>query len=157
MFYYDTKKAITTNAAAGTLSTHFRWLTVANQALARFMAISGAARFGTAGGAILRLIIAGTAGTGGTAQTPIPRYNRYPAAEITAFDDTSAITAGATPVTRASIGVAQTGGHGAEVPLEFDMAITLSANGGANGNAELASIANAASVLIDATVAHREG
>jgi hypothetical protein len=149
--YYDLKKAITTSGSAGTLVTHFRLLTVANQMMARLMGLYGAARFGTAGGAQLRVITAGTAGTGGTAQTPTKRNPNFRAADTTAFDDTTAITAGATPVTRLTVGVAQTGGMGGWVALEIDHAIALLANGGANGNLEIGSVANAASVLADVT------
>ncbi len=150
-FYYAVNKNVTTNGVAGTLSTHFRFLTVANQKMARIMGLSGAARFGTAGGAILRLIRPGAAGSGGTAHTPSEANPDTPAADTTVFDDTSAITAGTSPVTVGSVGVAQTGGQGGWVALETDMGKAMKPNGGANGNLEIASVANAASVSVDIT------
>lgn len=155
-FYYDTKKVCTTNGSANTLSTHFRFATAANQMMARFMALYGAARFGTAGGAVLRFVRGGAAGTGGTAQTPAKRNPNSRAADLTAFDDTSAITAGTSPVTQLSVGVAQTGGMGGWVALEVDHALALLPNGGANGNMEIASMANSASVVVEITTEHQE-
>jgi hypothetical protein len=155
-FYYDVKKVITTNGTANTLSTHFRFATVANQMMARFMGLYGAARFGTAGGAVLKLIRGGAAGSGGTSQTPAKRNPNARAADTTAFDDTSAITAGTSPVTHLSVGVAQTGGMGGWVALETDHAPAMLPNGGANGNMEIGSLANAASVTIEATAEFQE-
>jgi len=155
-FYYDVKKVVTTNGTANTLSTHFRFLTVANQMVARFMGLYGAARFGTAGGAVLKLIRAGTAGTGGTSQTPAKRNPNARAADTTALDDATTITAGATPVTHLSVGVAQTGGMGGWVALEQDHAPAMLPNGGANGNMEIGSLANSASVTVEVTAEFQE-
>jgi hypothetical protein len=151
-FYYDVNRLHTTNGAANTLSTLLRFLTVANQKMARIMGLSGAARFGTAGGAVLRFIRAGAAGTGGTAQTPGEANPDTPAAETTVFNDATAITPGTTPVTQLTVGVAQTGGHGGWVALETDMGKALKPNAGATGNCEIGSLANAASVVLEATV-----
>lgn len=148
-FYYDLNNALTSNGAAGTETDHLRLLTVANQTPCRITAIYGASRFGTAGGAILRVKTFATASTAGASQTPAKRNPNSPAASTTAF---TGPTAGATPTVRQSIGVAQTGGTGGWFALEPDHAITLLPNGGANGNADLFSIANAASVTFDATL-----
>lgn len=162
-FYYDVKKtpgtpgtAHTSNGSANTLSTHFRALTVANQKMARICGVYGSARFGTAGGGSLYVVRAGTAGSGGTANTPGERMPDIPAADTTWFDDATAITAGATPVSQLTVGVAQTGGQGGWVGLEVDHMIGMKPNGGANGNLELASKFNAASVTFDATVEFQE-
>ena len=150
-FYYAVNKSVTTNGSANTLSTHFRFLTVANQKMARIMGLSGGARFGTAGGAVLRLIRGGAAGTGGTAHTPSEANPDTPAADTTVFDDTTAITPGTSPVTVLTVGVAQTGGHGGWVALETDMGKAMKPNGGANGNLEIGSLANSASVVVEIT------
>lgn len=162
-FYYDVKKTpgtpgtgCTTNPSANTLSTHFRFATVANQKMARIMGLYGAARFGTAGGAVLYGIRPGAAGTGGTANVPAKRNPDNPVADITAFDDATVITPGATPIQQLSVGVAQTGGQGGWVFLETDHAPALKPNGGANGTFEIASKANAASVLFDPLVELQE-
>src|SRR5262249_32886320 len=117
--------------------------------MCRIMELAGAARFGTAGGATLRFVRAGTIGSGGTANTPSKRNPNPLAADTTWFDDTSAITPGATPVTQLYVGVAQTGGHGGWVAIELDAAFALLPNGTANGNCEIATMANASSVTID--------
>jgi len=156
-FYYDLTREVTTNGTADTLSSHFRLLSIANQLPARLVGLYGAARGGTAGGADLTIVTAGTAGSGGTSQTPALRQARNPAAQLTAFNDATAITAGATPTERVSVGVAQTGGMGGWVALEADHAITLNPNGGANGNAEVSSRADAISQIVKATLEFNEG
>lgn len=156
-FYYSLFKEVTTNGSADTLSTHFRLLTVANQLTAKVVGLYGNAREGTAGGADLSLVRPGAAGTGGTAQTPAKRNPDSPVAATTAFDDTTAITAGTSPVDHVSVGVAQTGGMGGWVALEADHALLLKPNGGANGNAEVSSRADAVSQKIRATIEFSEG
>jgi hypothetical protein len=155
-FYYDVNRNTTTNGVANTLSTHLRFLTIANQKMARIMGLYGAARFGTAGGAVLRLIRGGAAGSGGTSQTPGEANPDTPAAETTAFNDATAITPGTTPVTQLTVGVAQTGGHGGWVALETDMGKAMKPNGGASGNMEVGSLANAASVAVEITADFQE-
>lgn len=155
-FYYDVTRDVTTNGSAGTLSTHFRVATVANQMVARIMGIYGAARFGTAGGAQIRVTRAGTIGSGGTAQTPAKRNPNSRAADTTWFNDATAITPGATPVVQQVVGVAQTGGMGGWVALEVDHAFALLPNGTANGNLELGSMANASSVTFGLTAEFQE-
>lgn len=127
---------------------------MANQESAKLVGLYGAARFGTAGGAQLRVKTFATASTVGSAKTPAERHPNGPAASLTAF---TGPTAGATPVVRLTVGLAQTGGTGGWVALEPSAAITLLANGGANGNADVFSIAASASVPLDFTVEHSEG
>lgn len=153
--YFDVKKAITTNGSAGTLSTHFRAATGAAVAM-RIAGLYGAARFGTAGGAQLILVRPGVIGTGGTAQTPTKRNPNFPAPVTSWFDDTTAITAGTSPITHLTVGVAQTGGMGGWVMLEPDHAPHFQPGGGANGNCEVATLANAASVVLAATIETQE-
>lgn len=148
-FYYDVNVATTTNGTAATENDEIRALTVANQSIARLMALYGASRFGTAGGALLRVKTFGTASTVGSGKTPGKRNPNAPAASTTFF---TGPTAGATPVVRMSVGVAQAGGMGGWMALEPDHALALLPNGGANGNADVFSIANATSVTLDFTL-----
>lgn len=157
-FYYDTHRETTTNGSGSTESQHLRFQSAANQESARIVALYGSCIFGTAGGAKLRIKTASSIGSGGTSQTPAKRNPNNPAAGLTAFNDATALTAGTGTVTeRLAIGMAQTGGMGAWVALEPSAGISLLPNGGANGNAEVWSEANAASVPIDITVEHAEG
>lgn len=149
---------LTTNGTPNTLSTHFRFLTVANQQMARIMGMFFNARFNTAGGALGMLIRGGAAGSGGTANTPVSKkgtLNR--AADTTAFDDTSVITAGTTPILQQTVGFAQTGGQGGWVALELDDSYQMAPGGGAQGNLEVGSKAATASVSFDATINMQEG
>lgn len=152
-FYYDVNQAVTSNGTAGVETDHLRTLTVANQGICRVMSLYGAARFGTAGGAQLRLKTFATASTVGSGVTPGKRNPNSPAASTTFF---SGPTAGATPTVHMTVGVAQTGGTGGWMALEPDHALQLLPNGGANGNADIYSIANAASVTLDFTVEFAE-
>ncbi len=131
-----------------------RLLTIANQETCRVAGIYGTARSGTAGGGSLRLKTYSVASTVGQQQTPQPRHPSAPAASVTAFQ---APTAGTFKALRMSVGLAQTGGMGGWVNLEAPASIQLLANGGANGNADVVSIMNAASVAFDATVEIVEG
>ena len=153
-FYFDLNFAFTSNASGGTETDHMRLLTVANQETCKLMSLHGNARFGTAGGGQLRVKTFATASTVGSAQTPAKRHPTQPAAATTAF---TGPTAGATPTVRMTVGVAQTGGHGGWIALETSDAISLLPNGGANGNADVFSIANAASVTGDFTLGFNEG
>lgn len=126
---------------------------MANQQIARIMGLFAAARFGTAGGASLLLIRPGTIGSGGTANTPASKkgtINR--AADTTAFDDATAITPGATPIQQMAVGFAQTGGMGGWVALETDDGFAMMPNAGANGQLEVGSKANTASVTFDPSI-----
>ena len=162
-FYYDVTKTpgtpgstFTSNGSANTKTTHLRALTIANQMTCRIMAIFASARFATAGGSMLAAIRGGAAGSGGTSNTPNKKNPNSRAADTTWFDDGTAITAGTSPVQQKTVGFAQTGGQGGWVALEIDDAMTLLANGGTNGNIEIASFCNAASVVFDATVGMQE-
>jgi hypothetical protein len=153
-FFFDTNVSVTSNGSANTETDHLRFLTAANQETAKLVGLYGASRFGTAGGAQLRVKTFGTASTVGSAATPAKRHPSSPAASLTAF---TGPTAGATPTVRLTVGLAQTGGTGGWVALEPMAAISLLANAGANGNADVFSICNAASVPLDFTVEHSEG
>jgi hypothetical protein len=156
-FYYDTVRATTTNGSGSTETTHLRFVTAANKRMALIRGLYAAAVFGTAGGGKLRLKTCATAASGGTAQVPAARDPSQPACDLVAANDATTITAGGTPVVRLAVGFAQTGGNGGWVAPEPSAGITLLPNAGATGNAEIASIANAASVPIDITVEHSEG
>lgn len=163
--YYSVNKtpgtpgtACTTNGSGNTLSTHFRFATIANQQMARIMGMFAAARFGTAGGGAMYLIRPGTIGSGGTANTPSPKAGTLTrAADTTVFDDATAITPGATPIQQQAVGFAQTGGMGGWVALETDDGYKMAPNAGANGQMEIATKANTASVLFDPTISLQEG
>jgi hypothetical protein len=158
-FYYDFTRALTSNGSAGTESTHYRMATAANQESARITGLYAASRFGTAGGAQIRLKTnSGTAASGGTAQTPAPRNSRGSvAAQLTVFNDASAITAGTTLTTRVTIGFAQTGGMGGWVATEPSAAVQMMPNATNPINAEITSLASSASVTYDLTCEFAEG
>lgn len=158
-YYYDVNRALTTNGSAGTESTHFRVVTVANQESARITALYATARFATAGGGQMRLKTnTGAAATGGTAQTPGVKNSRGSvAAQTTWFNDATAITAGATLVTRLTVGFAQTGGMGGWVATEPSSAFAMMPNAASPVDIELTSIAASASVTFDATAEFAEG
>jgi len=154
MFYYDLANSFTSNGSAGTATDHLRLLTASQQESASIAKMVGGARFGTAGGMQMRAQLYATASTSGSAQTPDPRNKNSPAANTTAF---TAPTAGSTPTLKTSVGLAQTGGEGGEVKLVNEEAIQLKPNGGASGNLDFLSNANAASVTFDFTVVIGEG
>ena len=157
-FYYDVIRQASSNGSGSTESTHLRFLTVANQQEAKIKTLFGSAVFGTAGGGKLRAYQGTTPSSGGTAATVSKRNPNNPAAQLTAFNDATAITpASGTVVQRLSVGFAQTGGQGAWMALEPDDAITLLPNAGANGNLDIASICNGTTVALDIKVGHSEG
>lgn len=153
-FFYDLNQSVTSNGSANTETNHMRLLTVANQETAKIVGLYGAARHGTAGGAQLRVKTWATASSAGSAATPAKRHPSFPAASTTAF---TAPTSGTTPTVRLTVGLAQTGGTGGWVALEPSAALTLLPNGGANGNADVFSIANGTSVAVDFTLELSEG
>jgi hypothetical protein len=164
-YYYSVVKTpgtpgtlFTANGTPNTKSTHLRLLTIANQLQAKVMGLFVNARFSTAGGAMVELIRGGAAGSGGTANTPNKAEPfQEGAANTTAYDDGTTITAGTTPVVQQTVGFAQTGGQGGWVALEDADAISLAPNAGANGNLEVASFASTASVTFDASLRFKEG
>lgn len=157
-FFYDIARAETSNASAGTTTTHMWAKTAANQQTLALYAIYAASRFGTAGGAQLRVMSnSGTVASGGTAQTPAPRNVLYPAASSVWANDNVAITPGATLTQRLSIGFAQTGGMGGWVPVVPGDAFQMQANSVSPVDAEFLSLASAASVTFDLTIELGEG
>lgn len=153
-FYYDINTNYTSNGSAATETDHLRLLTVAEQETCHICGIYAAARFGTAGGAQIRVKTFGTASSSGSSITPQPRNPNSEAANTTGY---TAPTAGSSPATRLTVGMAQTGGMGGWVALEPSHAFALLANGGAKGNADFFSICNAATVLFDLSVEINEG
>jgi hypothetical protein len=150
----------TSNGSALTESDHYRLLTVAEQETAKLMEVMGTARSGTAGGGSLRGRRYGTPSSSGTSVTPAPVNpgtginSVVIAAGTTAF---TAPTAGSTATNLLSIGLAQTGGQGGWVTPFDGAGIDLMPNGGANGNFDILSIFNAASVTFDCSLGFREG
>lgn len=129
-FYYDVNRQTTSNASAGTETTHLWAATVANQETVSISGVYVASRFLTAGGGQLNVKDnTGTTASGGTAQTPVPRNRRgNPAAQSVWKNDATAITAGTTLLIRDTIGFAQTGGMGGIVPIVPGEAIQMMPN-----------------------------
>lgn len=158
-FYYDVDRAITTNGSAGTESTHLWGTTIANQETVGVSGFYCASRFGTAGGAQLRIKTnTGTVASGGTATTPTKRNLRgSPAAQSVWANDATTITAGTTLLTRVSVGFAQTGGMGGWVATEPTNKIQMMPNATNPVDVEFTSLASSASVTADLTVEFGEG
>lgn len=160
-FVYNSVKAggatHATNATPSTDTDHLRFLTAAAKtALIQALYFLGRGGGLTAiSGIGIRLVRAGTASTGGTAITPAPRAPSSPAAVLTAFSDTTAITAGATPLQQLVTGCGAAGPGGWVAP-DADSKIALDANGGANGNVDVISASATASLNFTATVEHAE-
>lgn len=154
-FFYDLNQSVTSNGSANTETDHLRLLTATGTAEStKIVGLYGAARHGTAGGAQLRLKTFATPSTVGSGATPAKRHPSFPAAKTTAA---TGPTAGGTPTVRLTVGLAQTGGTGGWVALEPGAAVTLLQGAGANGNADVFSIANGTSVPIDFTLEFSEG
>lgn len=158
-FYYDVVRAITTNVSAGTESSHLWAKTAANQETVGLSGVYIASRFGTAGGAQLRVKDnSGTTASGGTGQTPRPRNIRgAPAAQSVWANDATTITAGATLTTRVTIGFAQTGGMGGWVATEPTAKIQMMANATNPVDVEFTSLATSSSVTAEITAEFGEG
>jgi hypothetical protein len=102
----------------------------------------------------MRVITAGTAqSSSGSSFTPSKRNPNSAAATTSAMTGTTCSQAN---TERTAIGFAQTGGMGGWVAIEPDAAIYLQGGGGANGNAEFTTIANASSVTFDFTIEFAE-
>jgi hypothetical protein len=154
--YYDVALPITTNAVAATLSSgpHLT-LRTGTAVRARIQGLYVSARASTAGGGIARLHTLATAtSSSGTTVTPAKRNPNWAAATTSALS--SQTGPGSTRTQRVSVGFAQTGGQGGWVAWEPDAAIALNSGGGANGNADFDSIANAAAILADMTAEFAE-
>jgi hypothetical protein len=157
-FYYDLNKALTTHVTPGTEITHWWAQTVANQESAGISGLYAAARFGTAGGAQLRLKHnVGTVASGGTARTPAPKNFRLPAAQTAWKDDVSAITPGGTLVSRLTVGFSQNGGMGGWVAVEPDARFKMMPNAVNPVDFEITSLSITASVTFDGSVEFAEG
>jgi hypothetical protein len=163
-YYYDVNKTggYTSNASAGTETYH---LDVTNGANNETVGISGifvAGRFGTAGGAQIRLKDnTGTATSGGTAVTPTPKNRRGSVVAASSWvNDATAITAGGTLLNRLTVGFAQTGGTGGWVAMEAGDKFQLMANSATAANPKdylWSSNASSSSVTFDMTVSFSEG
>jgi hypothetical protein len=158
-FYYDVNRVTSTNASAGTESTHLWAKTIANQETVGISGIYVAGRFGTAGGAQIHVKHnTGASASGGSAVTPSPRNLRgSPAAQSVWASDASAITPGGTLVQRLSIGFAQTGGMGGWVATEPTAKFMMMPNAANPVDVEFTSVASSASVNIDLSVEFGEG
>ena len=158
-FYYDLVRSVTTNGSGGTESCHVYGKTIANQETVGVSGVYVGSRFGTAGGAQLRVKTnSGTTASGGTSQTPFARNIRGAvAAQSTWFNDATAITVGTTLTNRVSIGFAQTGGMGGWVATEPSAKIQMMPNATNPVNIEFTSVATTASVTGDLTIEFSEG
>ncbi len=153
--YYEISTNSTTSGTAGSQATASALKLLTGTGVAcDVKGIYAAARGGTAGGGIFRMITAGTAqSSSGSTATPAKRNPNNATATTSAM---TATTCSQTATERTAIGFAQTGGMGGWVAIEPDAAIRLLGGGGANGNAEFSPIANAASVTYDFTVEFSE-
>jgi hypothetical protein len=168
MFVYDTTKAtvetaaptagFTTNGTANTLSTHARATTAAARAAAvQAIYIQGrGAGLTTISGISIRVIRPGALGTGGTAMTPRPRDASAPAASLTAFSDTSAITPGTTPTIQVAFGCGAAGPGGWVAPNPDSVILCEAGGAAAKGSFEIASGSGTISLGFDMTVEHQE-
>jgi hypothetical protein len=158
-YYYDLNRPLTSNATPGTENTHFWGKTAANQETVGISQIIAAGRFGTAGGAQIRLKQnTGTTASGGTVQTALPRNMRGdPAAQSIWANDATAITNGTTLLPRLTFGFAQTGGTGGWVAIEPKDKIQMMPAATNPVDVELTSLATTASVTFDLTVEFSEG
>jgi hypothetical protein len=158
-FFYDMNYSLTTSGSAGTEVTQMWGKTVANQETVGIYGLYAASRFGTAGGAQLRLKHnTGAVASGGTSQTPAPKNLRgNPAAQSTWFNAGSAITPGAALVQRLTVGFAQTGGMGGYVPIVPGDAIQMQPNSTNPVDVEITAVASSSSVTADMTVDIGEG
>lgn len=145
----------TTSSSAGNLTDCMRFLTgVSRQANIQSLYLTGRGAGLTAiSGISARIIRLQTASTVGTAATPRPRDLTAPASTITI---SSAPTIGSGTVSvQVSVGCGAAGPGGWVAPNP-DSAITLSANGGINGNADLIIGSNTVSLTVDVDVEHFE-
>jgi len=148
--YYEISVAATSSASAGSQSTssHMKLLTGTGFA-AWVKGVYAGARSGTAGGGQIKVITAATAqSSSGTTTAPSDRNPNFPTATTSGM---TATTCSQLATLRVSIGAAQTGGMGGWVAIEPDASIALLGGGGANGNLEISSNFNAASIPVDIT------
>jgi len=157
-YYYNVTRSATTNGTGNTCSSHIYLLTIANQQNCAVVQIMASVRNSTtAGSGFLSINKASISPTLGGANTPTKANNISPAAQTTAFDDTSVIGTGGTTTRMFAIGFAQTGGQGGWVALERDNAQTLNPNGGANGNLKFDSFTATASQALEVSCQFLEG
>ena len=145
----------TTSSTAGNLTDCMRFVTAASRnANIQSLYMTGRGAGLTAiSGISARIIRLQTASTVGTAATPRPRDLTAPAATLT-ISSLPTIGSGTVSVQVAvGCGAAGPGGWVAPNP---DSAITLSANGGANGNCDLIIGSNTVSLNVDVDVEHFE-
>ena len=153
LFYSTNAQGLTTNATTATETDQLRTLTGTTRP-ANFIEVIGTARSNTVGGWTLRLRKFSTPSTVGSAITPTPDDPGNQAATITA---TTGPTAGSTATQIASFGGSQVGAQIYWCAQELAQTpFTLNANGGANGNLDVFSIANGTSVPFDLGVKHFE-
>lgn len=155
--YYDTSYPFTTNASGATQSSgpHLTLRTAANQTVCMVKGIYAGARSSTAGGGVLRVMTLGTA-TSSSGSTVVAAKRHANSASASTSALSSQTGPGSAPTSRLSVGFAQTGGMGGWVAIEPDAAIMLLPNGGANGNMDVNSYANSASIVADLTVEFSE-
>lgn len=153
-FYYAINPGnVTSNGTGNTETDHLRLLTVANQREAQIVGLLGCNQGATTGGLRLRFASFTTPSTVGSSATPAKRDPGAPAASTTAF---TGPTIGSTRTTHFTVGLPQTGGLGQWAALEPAHAVTITANGGASGNADVISIATTASQTFDYTLEFSE-
>jgi hypothetical protein len=158
-YFYDINRQTASNGTANTETTHLWGKTIANQETTAIYGVYAASRFLTAGGGQINVKQnTGTTASGGTGTTPSPKNIRGSvAAQSVWANDASAITPGATLVTRLTVGFAQTGGMGGYVPIVPSAAIQMMPNATSPVDVEMTSDMATASVTFGLTVDIGEG
>lgn len=152
LYYTINYQSASTNATPLTELDMLRTVTGATRS-ASFVQVIVSARSSTVGGGTIRLRRYATASTTGTAITAIAKD---PGGQATTITAATLPTAGTTATQVMSIGFSQTGAQGFWGAAEPNDAVLLNAGGGANGNLDFFSIANANSVPFDLTTEHIE-
>jgi hypothetical protein len=151
LYYGSSAQGLTSNGSALTETDHMQFLTGSTRG-ANLVAVYASGRSATPGGNTIRLRRFTTPSTAGSGLTPQPRDTGAQAA-VTGV--VTGPTAGSTTKNQLSFGFPATGGNG-WVAIEPSNGIYLVAGGGANGNCDVFSICNAASLALDISVDHTE-
>jgi hypothetical protein len=158
-FYYDLNTSATTAGSAGTTNYNtYGFTNTTGQETVSVVGVYAASRFGTAGGAQLR-VLTGTSTTNsssvGSAQTPSPRNLRGNPAAVSTWANGGTTNSTLTP--RLTVGFAQTGGMGGWIPLTPQDGIQLVIGHFNPVDVNFANQASNASVTYDQTIEFTEG
>lgn len=131
-FYYD---VVQTGVVFSTVdSPRIFYRTIANQPVAKFMEAAVCGEGTAREGMTIKLNTMAVASTAGTAVTPGKRHPNAPAVSTLAF---TGATTGTTPTTHLIVETRGSGLWGHWFARDWEHAITLLPNGGANGNLQV--------------------